>query len=73
MRRDVMTDWTVRDDVRAKLRSSIKRLLVRYKYAPDKHVAPSWQNLEIKGMERGNRLCRIGIRGRRASTGIIWD
>ncbi|MGX9105186.1 type I restriction enzyme endonuclease domain-containing protein, partial [Escherichia coli] len=26
MRRDVRTDWTVRDDVRAKLRSSIKRL-----------------------------------------------
>ena len=36
MRRDVRTDWTVRDDVRAKLRSSIKRLLVRYKYPPDK-------------------------------------
>lgn len=30
------TDWTVRDDVRAKLRSSIKRLLVKYKYPPDK-------------------------------------
>ena len=29
MRRDVKTDWTVRDDVRAKLRSSIKRLLVQ--------------------------------------------
>ncbi len=26
MQRDVRTDWTVRDDVRAKLRSSIKRL-----------------------------------------------
>ncbi|WP_109508660.1 type I restriction endonuclease subunit R [Nocardioides speluncae] len=36
MRRDVKTDWTVRDDVRAKLRSSIKRLLVKYKYPPDK-------------------------------------
>lgn len=35
MRRDVRTDWTVRDDVRAKLRSSIKRLLVKYKYPPD--------------------------------------
>jgi hypothetical protein len=30
MQRDVKTDWTFRDDVRAKLRSSIKRLLVRY-------------------------------------------
>jgi len=29
-------DWMVRDDVRAKLQSSIKRLLVKYKYPPDK-------------------------------------
>ncbi|MCW2748374.1 MAG: type restriction endonuclease subunit, partial [Nocardioidaceae bacterium] len=36
MRRDVRTDWTVREDVRAKLRSSIKRLLVINKYPPDK-------------------------------------
>ena len=34
--RDVRTDGTVREDVRAKLRSSIKRLLVKYKYPPDK-------------------------------------
>ncbi|PPF54298.1 DEAD/DEAH box helicase [Clavibacter michiganensis] len=39
MRRDVRTDWTVRDDVRAKLRSSIKRLLVRYRYPPDQQPA----------------------------------
>jgi type I restriction enzyme R subunit len=38
MRRDVRTDWTVRDDVRAKLRSSIKRLLVRYRYPPDQQA-----------------------------------
>lgn len=36
MKRDIKMDWTVRDDVRAKLRSSIKRLLVKYKYPPDK-------------------------------------
>lgn len=36
MRRDVRTDWTVRDDVRAKLRSSIKRPLVKCKYPPDR-------------------------------------
>ncbi|MCB1302525.1 MAG: DUF3387 domain-containing protein, partial [Tetrasphaera sp.] len=35
VRRDVKTDWTVREDVRAKLRSSIKRLLVKYDYPPD--------------------------------------
>ena len=39
MRRDVRTDWTVRDDVRAKLRSSIKRLLVKHGYPPDKQAA----------------------------------
>ena len=35
MRRDVKTDWTVLDDVKAKLRSSAKRLLVKYKYPPN--------------------------------------
>lgn len=39
MRRDVRTDWTVREDVRAKLRSSIKRLLVTNGYPPDKQPA----------------------------------
>ncbi|WP_026552204.1 type I restriction endonuclease subunit R [Arthrobacter sp. H20] len=39
MQRDVRTDWTVRDDVRAKLRSSIKRLLVKNGYPPDKQPA----------------------------------
>jgi len=35
VRRDVKTDWTVREDVRAKLRSSIKRLLMKHDYPPD--------------------------------------
>jgi len=39
MQRDVRTDWTVRDDVRAKLRSSIKRLLVKHGYPPDQQPA----------------------------------
>ncbi|MEV4158038.1 type I restriction endonuclease subunit R [Nocardia salmonicida] len=39
MKRDVKTDWTVRDDVRAKLRSTIKRLLRKYGYPPDKQIA----------------------------------
>lgn len=49
MRRDVKTDWTVRDDVRAKLRSSVKRLLVKYKYPPDKQ--PEAIRLVIEQME----------------------
>jgi type I restriction enzyme, R subunit len=48
MRRDVKTDWTVRDDVRAKLRSSIKRLHVN-KYPPDKQ--PEAIRLVIEQME----------------------
>ncbi len=49
MRRDIKTDWTVRDDVRAKLRSSIKRLLVKYKYPPDKQ--PGAITLVMEQME----------------------
>ncbi|MDA3649323.1 type I restriction endonuclease subunit R [Saccharopolyspora indica] len=49
MNRDKKTDWTVRDDVRAKLRSSVKRLLVKYKYPPDKQ--PEAIKLVIEQME----------------------
>ena len=49
MRRDVRTDWTVRDDVRAKLRSSIKRLLVMNGYPPDKQ--PEAIKLVMEQME----------------------
>lgn len=49
MRRDIRTDWTVRDDVRAKLRSSIKRLLVRFGYPPDKQ--PEAIKLVMEQME----------------------
>jgi type I restriction enzyme, R subunit len=46
MRRDVRTDWTVRDDVRAKLRASIKRLLIKYRYPPDKQQGAIKQVME---------------------------
>ncbi|MDJ0312696.1 type I restriction endonuclease subunit R [Arthrobacter sp. H35-D1] len=49
MRRDIRTDWTVRDDVRAKLRSSIKRLLVINGYPPDKQ--PEAIKLVMEQME----------------------
>ena len=39
VQRDVRTDWTVREDVRARLRSSTKRLLVKQGYGPDKQPA----------------------------------
>lgn len=50
MQRDIKTDWTVRDDVRTKLRSSIKRLLVKYRYPPDKQ--PEAVRLALEQMER---------------------
>ncbi|CAM2842116.1 type I restriction enzyme endonuclease domain-containing protein [Skermania piniformis] len=49
LRRDTRTDWTVRDDMRAKMRSSIKRLLVKYKYPQDKQ--PAAIKLVIEQME----------------------
>jgi len=49
VRRDATTDWTVRDDVRAKLRSSVKRLLIKYKYPPDRQ--PEAIRLVIEQME----------------------
>ncbi|CAM2854885.1 type I restriction endonuclease subunit R [Skermania piniformis] len=49
LRRDTKTDWTVRDDMRAKMRSLIKRLLVKYKYPPDKQ--PAAIKLVIEQME----------------------
>lgn len=49
MQRDIRTDWTVRDDVRAKLRTSIKRLLVKHGYPPDKQ--PDAIKLVMEQME----------------------
>ena len=64
MRRDVKSDWTVRDDVRAKLRSSIKRLLVRNKYPPDKQ--PEAIKLVIEQIEAmAAQLAVQGIRSTR--------
>jgi type I restriction enzyme R subunit len=36
MRKDTRTDWRVRDDVKAALRKSVKRLLRKHKHPPDK-------------------------------------
>ena len=35
LRRDITTDWVARDDVRARIRSTIKRLLAKHGYPPD--------------------------------------
>jgi type I restriction enzyme R subunit len=49
LRRNVTTDWVSRDDVRAKLRSIIKRLLARHGYPPD--AEPAATELVIRQME----------------------
>ena len=49
LRRDVTTDWVSRDDVRAKLRSTIKRLLARHGYPPD--AQPAATELVLRQME----------------------
>ena len=36
IRQSATIDWTLKESVRAKMRSKIKRLLARYKYPPDK-------------------------------------
>ncbi len=35
VRKSVTIDWTIREDVQARLRSIIKRLLARHGYPPD--------------------------------------
>jgi type I restriction enzyme R subunit len=49
MRRDTKTDWQVKEQVRAKLRTSLKRLLRRHGYPPDQ--AEEAVNVVIKQAE----------------------
>jgi len=49
VRRDAKTDWAVKEQVRAKLRSTIRRLLLRHGYPPDK--APAATELILKQAE----------------------
>jgi type I restriction enzyme R subunit len=62
MRRDIRTDWTVREDVRAKLRTSIKRLLIKHGYPPDEQ--PAAIKLVMDQMEAmAPRYAESSIRG----------
>lgn len=36
IRNSATIDWTLKESVRARMRSKIKRLLAKYKYPPDK-------------------------------------
>jgi type I restriction enzyme R subunit len=49
VRRDAKTDWAVKEQVRAKMRATIKRLLLKHGYPPDK--APAATELILKQAE----------------------
>jgi type I restriction enzyme R subunit len=49
VRRDAKTDWQVKESVRAKLRTSIKRLLLKHGYPPDQE--PSATDLILRQAE----------------------
>jgi Domain of unknown function (DUF3387) len=67
LRRDVTTDWVSRNDVRASIRTTVKRLLARYGYVrPDRMVTESSGSAPAAGaMAAPPRSCR---KGRRYST-----
>jgi type I restriction enzyme R subunit len=46
VRKDAKTDWNVKEQVRAKLRSAIRRLLLKYGYPPDEEPAATQLVLE---------------------------
>jgi type I restriction enzyme R subunit len=46
VRKDAKTDWNVKESVRAKLRATIKRLLLKYGYPPDQEPAATLLVLE---------------------------
>jgi hypothetical protein len=46
MKKNVTIDWTVRENVRAKLRVIVKRILKRYGYPPDKQERATQSALE---------------------------
>ena len=46
MRRNVTIDWTLRENVRAKLRVLVKRILRKHGYPPDKQESATRTVLE---------------------------
>ena len=46
MRNNVTIDWTMREDVRAKMRVMVKRILRKYGYPPDKQEKATQTVLE---------------------------
>lgn len=53
IRRNATIDWTVKESVRAKLRTSVKRLLRKYDYPPDKQ-----EKATITVLQQAELLCK---------------
>ena len=53
VRRSVTIDWTVKESVRAKLRTTVKRLLRKYGYPPDKQ-----EKATLTVLQQAESLCK---------------
>jgi type I restriction enzyme R subunit len=53
VRRNVTIDWTVKENVRAKLRTIVKRILRKYGYPPDKQ-----EKATLTVLEQAELLCK---------------
>ena len=53
VRRNVTIDWTVKENVRAKLRTTVKRLLRKYGYPPDKQ-----EKATLTVLQQADLLCK---------------
>jgi len=53
IRRNVTIDWTVKESVRAKLRTIVKRLLRKYNYPPEKH-----EKATVIVLQQAELLCK---------------
>src|ERR1041385_6555884 len=53
IRNNITIDWTVKENVRAKMRAAVKRLLRKYGYPPDKQ-----EKATITVLEQAELLCK---------------
>jgi len=53
VQRNVTIDWTVRESARAKLRTTVRRLLRKYGYPPDKQ-----EKATLTFLEQAELLCK---------------
>jgi hypothetical protein len=78
LRRDVTTDWIARDDVRAKIRSTIKRLLAKYGYPRTQRLMRSsasstrWKPSPTTGPPKPRMVTGTALNSARTSS-LYWQ